>query len=315
MKSYVASGFSLYASLTVYGNFMNLGADDIFSAPIGSVKGGHAVNLPGYGTKSGTKYWLIQNSWGAHSWGDQGYGKIMRGTNLCGIETDAFAVRAWVEGGTVPPCTDSNDGTGLSSTGAKPYIPCSQAKTGPYGNLCSSHATARKRCPLTCGGCAGTNGAGTSVAPAPAPGPTSAPTPAPTPAPDATPAPTPVPPAGCADWSDTQIKLNGVSATCQRLAAYCNEFPVVMTRCQATCGACPSPDGDGNGGDGGPSPSPGPNGQKDGDVCEDDASYRDPQYGDSCSGWVGYECSSKNIAAQHVAGLREHCPQACNLCQ
>ncbi|ERM94888.1 hypothetical protein AMTR_s00009p00129100 [Amborella trichopoda] len=45
----------------------------------------HAVTIIGYGTgDDGTPYWLIKNSWG-ESWGENGYMKIQRGVNLCGI--------------------------------------------------------------------------------------------------------------------------------------------------------------------------------------------------------------------------------------
>jgi hypothetical protein len=45
----------------------------------------HAVVIVGYGVDADFgDYWLIRNSWGT-SWGENGYGKIARGSNLCAI--------------------------------------------------------------------------------------------------------------------------------------------------------------------------------------------------------------------------------------
>ncbi|CDW52255.1 CathepsinC exc and Peptidase C1 domain containing protein [Trichuris trichiura] len=49
----------------------------------------HAVTVVGYGVERGTKYWIVKNSWGKY-WGENGYVKILRGTNECGIESLAF---------------------------------------------------------------------------------------------------------------------------------------------------------------------------------------------------------------------------------
>ena len=46
--------------------------------------GGHAIKIMGYGTEDGTPYWLVANSWN-EEWGDNGYFKIKRGVNKCGL--------------------------------------------------------------------------------------------------------------------------------------------------------------------------------------------------------------------------------------
>lgn len=48
--------------------------------------GGHAIKIMGFGTESGTPYWLVANSWN-EAWGDGGFFKIKRGVNACMIES------------------------------------------------------------------------------------------------------------------------------------------------------------------------------------------------------------------------------------
>uniref|UniRef100_A0A8C2I8F5 Dipeptidyl peptidase 1 n=1 Tax=Cyprinus carpio TaxID=7962 RepID=A0A8C2I8F5_CYPCA len=52
----------------------------------------HAVLLVGYGKchKTGEKYWIVKNSWGA-GWGENGFFRIRRGTDECAIESIAVA--------------------------------------------------------------------------------------------------------------------------------------------------------------------------------------------------------------------------------
>eukprot|EP00325_Prymnesiales_sp_UTEX-LB-985_P020522 CAMPEP_0174730410 /NCGR_PEP_ID=MMETSP1094-20130205/55546_1 /TAXON_ID=156173 /ORGANISM="Chrysochromulina brevifilum, Strain UTEX LB 985" /LENGTH=300 /DNA_ID=CAMNT_0015932671 /DNA_START=95 /DNA_END=997 /DNA_ORIENTATION=+ len=48
-------------------------------------EGGHAVKLVGWGTEDGNDYWLVANSWNTN-WGLDGFFKISRGDDQCGIE-------------------------------------------------------------------------------------------------------------------------------------------------------------------------------------------------------------------------------------
>ena len=60
----------------------------------------HAVLIVGYGQEAGTKYWTIKNSWDA-SWGEQGYVRLERGSNQCGIT--AAPVTAIIAGASNKP--------------------------------------------------------------------------------------------------------------------------------------------------------------------------------------------------------------------
>lgn len=49
----------------------------------------HGVGLVGYGTEDNIAYWIVRNSWGT-SWGENGYIRMIRGTNQCGEATFAL---------------------------------------------------------------------------------------------------------------------------------------------------------------------------------------------------------------------------------
>ncbi|XP_051118744.1 cathepsin B-like protease 3 [Andrographis paniculata] len=77
-------------SFTVYEDFAHY-KSGVYKHVTGDEMGGHAVKLIGWGTtEEGEAYWLLANQWN-RSWGDDGYFKIRRGTNECGIESDVVA--------------------------------------------------------------------------------------------------------------------------------------------------------------------------------------------------------------------------------
>eukprot|EP00929_Paragymnodinium_shiwhaense_P007208 TRINITY_DN111142_c0_g1_i1.p1 TRINITY_DN111142_c0_g1~~TRINITY_DN111142_c0_g1_i1.p1 ORF type:complete len:1019 (-),score=216.72 TRINITY_DN111142_c0_g1_i1:150-3116(-) len=151
MMHHISGGSALYATMTVYENFQSSFQWEIYKEISGAQRGGHAITLLGYGTEGGTKYWRLQNSWDTH-WGDMGYAKMLRGTNFCGIETNAALFETWVVGGTEPPkplCKDSTSGSGLTDSTGRDWS-CQESAAycdGTYASI------VRQRCPLTCGEC------------------------------------------------------------------------------------------------------------------------------------------------------------------
>jgi hypothetical protein len=59
----------------------------VYSHHTGEALGGHAIRVLGWGEENGEKYWLCGNSWNT-DWGNNGFFKIKRGVNECGIESE-----------------------------------------------------------------------------------------------------------------------------------------------------------------------------------------------------------------------------------
>jgi len=80
----IMEGGPVETAFTVYTDFANY-VSGIYHHVSGSVEGGHAVRIVGWGVDGGNKYWKVANSWNPY-WGEKGYFRIKRGGNECGIE-------------------------------------------------------------------------------------------------------------------------------------------------------------------------------------------------------------------------------------
>ena len=91
IKSLIADGGPVETGFTVYSDFFNY-KSGVYHHTSGSVQGGHAVKILGWGVdeKSGYKYWICANSWG-NSWGEQGFFRIKEGD--CGIDQAAYGCK------------------------------------------------------------------------------------------------------------------------------------------------------------------------------------------------------------------------------
>jgi cathepsin B len=77
--------FDVYADFETY-------SSGIYKHTTGSYLGGHAVRAIGWGEENGTPYWLIANSWN-EDWGENGYFRMVRGIDNCGIENEVSAAQ------------------------------------------------------------------------------------------------------------------------------------------------------------------------------------------------------------------------------
>lgn len=79
----VEGAFTVYEDLVQY-------KEGVYQHVTGKMLGGHAIRILGWGVENEVPYWLIANSWNT-DWGNNGYFKIIRGSDHCGIESQISA--------------------------------------------------------------------------------------------------------------------------------------------------------------------------------------------------------------------------------
>ncbi|KAK4872423.1 hypothetical protein RN001_014452 [Aquatica leii] len=89
IQSEIMKNGPVEVAFTVYEDFLQY-KSGVYQHATGHALGGHAVRMLGWGVENGTPYWLIANSWNT-DWGDNGYFKILRGKDHCGIEGSVTA--------------------------------------------------------------------------------------------------------------------------------------------------------------------------------------------------------------------------------
>ena len=77
IKSEIYANGPMETAFTVYSDFMNYDSG-VYHHVSGSMEGGHAIKILGWGHEDGMDYWLCANSWGT-SWGLDGFFKIKQG--------------------------------------------------------------------------------------------------------------------------------------------------------------------------------------------------------------------------------------------
>eukprot|EP01028_Stygiella_incarcerata_P002656 TRINITY_DN14_c0_g2_i2.p1 TRINITY_DN14_c0_g2~~TRINITY_DN14_c0_g2_i2.p1 ORF type:complete len:343 (-),score=65.54 TRINITY_DN14_c0_g2_i2:450-1478(-) len=77
------------AAFEVYEDFPTY-KSGVYKHTKGAFLGGHAIKIIGWGSLNGVPYWTVANSWNT-DWGDNGYFKILRGSDECGIESNGVA--------------------------------------------------------------------------------------------------------------------------------------------------------------------------------------------------------------------------------
>jgi cathepsin B len=88
IKADIVANGPVETGFTVYADFMSY-KSGIYKHKSGSVMGGHAVKIVGFGVENGVQFWKVANSWGP-SWGEAGHFRIAIG-NCCNFDAQIIA--------------------------------------------------------------------------------------------------------------------------------------------------------------------------------------------------------------------------------
>jgi cathepsin B len=86
IQSNIQASGPMETQFNVYSDFMNY-AGGVYQHKSGSLEGGHAIKILGWGTEGGLNYWICANSWGT-GWGEKGFFRIAFGE--CGIDSAVY---------------------------------------------------------------------------------------------------------------------------------------------------------------------------------------------------------------------------------
>ena len=84
----VETGFMVYEDFIGY-------ESGVYKYTEGSLLGGHAVKIIGWGTENGVSHWIAANSWG-EGWGENGFFRIQEGECKFEAQVITGTVRVWV---------------------------------------------------------------------------------------------------------------------------------------------------------------------------------------------------------------------------
>jgi len=92
IKQEIYTNGPIQTGFMVYSDFMHY-KSGVYKHTSGTLEGGHAVKIVGWGEDAGTPYWIIANSWGP-AWGLDGFFWIEMNQSELRLESQGIAAKA-----------------------------------------------------------------------------------------------------------------------------------------------------------------------------------------------------------------------------